>query len=58
MWYWRYWEAPPWVYDKLPSLVEKPNRQRKPKKAKAEKDQSEQRKLEAPMPTVADAEEK
>ncbi len=32
VWYWRYWEAPPWVYDKLPSLAVKKTKGR-PKKA-------------------------
>jgi len=29
IWYWRYWEAPPWVYDTMPDLTEKPKRARK-----------------------------
>lgn len=33
VWYWRYWEAPPWVYDKLPSLNQKKSAPRgRPKK--------------------------
>lgn len=35
VWYWRYYEAPPWVYDKMPS-ISNPEKTRKPRSKKSD----------------------